>query len=50
MKDNMAALAQTMSLFGQKGDNESDTQYNYDEEDDNESYEELEISSNERGG
>ena len=41
MKENMAALAQTMSLFGQKGDDESDTQYNYDEEDDNESYEEL---------
>ena len=41
MKDNMAALAQTMSLFDQKKDDESDTQYNYDEEDDNESYAEL---------
>ena len=41
MKDDMVALAQTMSLFGQKGDNEQDTQYNYSEEDDNESYEEL---------
>ena len=41
MKDNMAALAQTMSLFGQKEDNDQDTHYNYSEEDDNESYEEL---------
>ena len=28
-----------MSLFGQKRDDESDTQYNYSEEDDNEMYE-----------
>ena len=41
MKDSMAALAQTMSLFDQKKDDESDTQYNYSEEDDNESYAEL---------
>ena len=41
MKDNMAALAQTMNLFDQKKDDESDTHYNYSEEDDNESYAEL---------
>ena len=41
MKDNIAALAQTMSLFDQKGDDESDNQYNHSEEDDNESYAEL---------
>ena len=40
MKENMAALAQT-SLFGQKEDDEQDTQYNYSDEDDNESYDEL---------
>ena len=42
MKDNIAALAQTMSLFDQRKDDASqpeDGQYN--EEDDNESYEEL---------
>ena len=37
----MAALAQTMSLFDQKRDDESDNQYNYSEEYDNESYAEL---------
>ena len=31
MKDNMTALAQTTSLFDQKRDDESDTQYNYSE-------------------
>ena len=36
MKDNMAALAQTMNLFDQKKDDESNTHYNYSEEDDNE--------------
>ena len=41
MKENMAALAQTMSLFGQKEDDEQETHYNYSEEDDNESYDEL---------
>ena len=41
MKDNMAALAPTMSLFDQKEDDEQETHYNYSEEDDNKSYEEL---------
>jgi len=31
MKDNIAALAQTMSLFDQKGDGDSDNQYNHSE-------------------
>ena len=42
MKDNITTLAQTMSLFDQRKDDASqseDGQYN--EEDDNESYEEL---------